>query len=303
MRAHSWLRYVASAVRITPFPPGSCLLSLALLLSAGCARVSTARGSLPTHALLAASDQPALFLGPEPGSAQIGYVSDEVTLVLSGEPTSGRVAVRIDGPLRTHGYVAAEQLSLRVQQRGRVRGTPAYLGPDDRVRVLGADSRPERLRVAVEPRLGERALGHYEGSYPAVGLSAAHAPGTAARPEPGLPYRVPANTVVQLFELPASSSAPAGPQVAELPAQPDAYEVAVVRAVEGWLAVRAGTGPYLIGWTPAALQALPARAPAPQPSSPRPAARQPEQSRSAWRASKVSSSVSRPAPRSLSASR
>ncbi|MDB4987186.1 MAG: hypothetical protein JWN04_2364 [Myxococcaceae bacterium] len=240
----------------------SRVLALVVWLGAGgCGHLARAPTQLPNVALLStgpgAEDRPALFLTAEPGSAQIGFVSSEVALELTGPAVLGRVPVRIEGPLSTQGYVAADQLSLRVQKRGRIRGTPAYVGPDDRVRVLGPDREAGRLRVEVSPRLGERALGRYEGSFPRSGLAVSRAPDAEAAPEPGVRYRVPALTAVPLFELPATGSAPDVAPIAELAPQPEPYEVSVVRVVEGWLAVRAGSGPYLIGWTHAPLLALP----------------------------------------------
>ncbi|MEY4512685.1 MAG: hypothetical protein RLZZ450_4807 [Pseudomonadota bacterium] len=198
--------------------------------------------------LLSADDRPSLFIRPEPDAALIGYVAEDVALELAGSIEQGRVPVRIEGALRARGYVAQELLRLRVQRRGRVRGTPVYLGPGDRVRVLGNEpGAPDRLRVEVIARMGPRVLGRYEGSFPSVGLAARAPEASAEAPDPGIAYQVPAGLEVPLFELPG------GPLVAQLSAQPVLSEVRVISEQEGWLAVRAGSGPFLIGWTQVAL--------------------------------------------------
>lgn len=208
--------------------------------------------------LVSADDRPALFIRPEPDSALIGYLADDVLLELAGSIEHGRVPVRVDGSLRARGYVPQEWLRLRVQRRGRVRGTPVYVGPGDRVRVLGNEpGAPDRFRVEVTPRVGARELGRYEGSYPSVGLAARAPEATAEAPDPGVAYQVPAALPLPLFEVPG------GPLVAELPAQPVATDVRVISEQDGWLAVRVGTGPYLIGWTHLSLHKLEGESAAP----------------------------------------
>ena len=247
--APNFARAPEGALRLFARPPEGAL-RLALLavaiLSGGCAGMRRSQ-ALPQRALLAASEQPSLFLGPEPDAAQIGYVGPQVVLELTGEPALGRVPVRIDGPLRARGYVAVDQLQLRVQRRGRIRGAPVYVGPGDLVHVLGPDDAPGRLRVRAVPRLGGQPLPAHEGSFPSEGLAENPAPENAAAPDPGTLYRVPAQTPLPLSEAPKTEP------FATLAAQPQAYEVRVVGAVDRWLAVRAGDGPYLIGWTETAL--------------------------------------------------
>ncbi len=216
---------------------------------------------LPSPMLVDAGDQPALYLSSEPGAAQIGYLSEHVPLQLIGRARDGRVPVRIEGALRTRGFVDERMLALRVQRRGRLRGTPLYVGPDDVVLVTGSSG--QRVNVHAQARLHGQPFGAaYDGSYPLEGLAAQAAPVESPRPEPGVIYTVPANVVVPLFEAPGSSA------VGELPAEHEAYTVQVVNRAESWLAVRAGEGPYLIGWTNAAL--LPASAPTPSAPAPTP---------------------------------
>ncbi|MET0287806.1 MAG: hypothetical protein ABW352_25180, partial [Polyangiales bacterium] len=212
----------------------------------------TSCAHLPSQVLIEAGDQPALFLGSEASSAQIGYLSRRVAVQVIGRVREGRVPVRIDGALRARGYVDQRVLALRVQRRGRLRGTPVYVAPDDVVLVTGSEG--TRLRVSAQAKLHGQPFGpRYDGSYPSEGLAAQSAPREAPRPDPGSAYTVPANTVVPLFDAPGAGA------VGELPAQQEAYTVEVVNRTEGWLALRAGEGPYLIGWTSAAL--TPALAP------------------------------------------
>jgi hypothetical protein len=245
-----------SQIRVRPRIGAVRALTLtALVLCTGCGLFAR----LPSPVLIQAGDQPALFLGSEADAAQIGYLSGHVPLQVLGRARGGRVPVRIDGSLRTRGYVDERMLALRVQRRGRLRGTPVYVGPNDVVLVTGNEG--ARLRVRAQAKLRGQPFGpHYDGSYPSEGLAAQAAPSEAPRPEPGSAYTVPANTVVPLFDQPGSAAS------GELPALPEPYTVTVVNHTDGWLALRAGDGPYLIGWTPAALTPAPASEPAPAPA-------------------------------------
>jgi hypothetical protein len=200
--------------------------------------------------VLAASERPALFLGAEPDAPMFGFVSKSIDVLVSGPAENGRVPVRIDGPLRVKGFVPEELLMLRVQRRGRVRGTPTYVGPNDLVRPLGAASEPERMKVAVAPRIGGRLLGPYEGTYPRSGLGGALAGADAEAPAPGALHELAAGQALELYD------APNGTLVAEVPAQAAPLELTVVQDEEGWHAVRVGEGPYLIGYTRAQLTPL-----------------------------------------------
>jgi hypothetical protein len=203
--------------------------------------------ALPSPMSMAAADRPTLYMGPEPDAALIGYVSEDVVLELAGATVGGRVPVRIDGALRARGYVPEDCLVLRVQRRGRVRGTAVYVGPNDRVRVLGREETGNRLRVLVTARDREHELVSQEGTYPAEGLAAKSAPPEAEPPEPGEAFMVPPGTALVLHELPSSG------QLAQVAGRAAAYEVRVLNQQDGWFAVRVGSGPYLIGWTNAPL--------------------------------------------------
>ncbi|HEY6878924.1 MAG TPA: hypothetical protein VI299_12930 [Polyangiales bacterium] len=221
-----------------------------LVTTVGCALLRP----LPSPILIDAPDRPALFLDSSADAAQIGYLGDDVPLEITGRAREGRVPVRIDGALRTRGFVDVERLTLRVQRRGRIRGTPIYVGPNDVVGIRGKVGR--RSSVRAQARLHGRALGpSYEGTYPREGLAVTSAPLDAQPPDVGEPYVVPAATAVPLHEAPDTA------QAYELPPQHESYEVRVLNRAQHWLAVRAGEGPYLIGWTPLALERAHAEVP------------------------------------------
>src|SRR5690349_7598330 len=116
------------------------MLVCALLGCAGTLAASTYVSDVPglsEDRLLAAGDEPVLFLGPERDAPAVGYAAKDLVVRIVGPAKGARTPVQIDGPLELRGYVPSELLSLRVQRRGRLRGSSVYLGPNDRVRVLG----------------------------------------------------------------------------------------------------------------------------------------------------------------------
>ncbi len=222
--------------------------------------------------VLANTEQPALFLGPEADAPAIGYTSPDLIVRVEGESRNGRVPVEVLGPLEVHAYVPIALLTVRIQRRGRLRGTPLYVGPNDRVQVLGPD--PEappgqaRVRVRATAVLSGRPGATFEGSYPAVGLGSQPVPADVVGPEAGTPYELAAGLPLVLYEEPS------GAVITTLSPRPLALAVAVLKELDGWFAVRIGSGPYLIGYTNAPLkpspelpEAAPAAAPAAQPAA------------------------------------
>lgn len=249
LRSHAQPRASSTRARVT----GSLLAALfAGSLTQACASTqhagSGANGSLPAQVLSGSSDQPALYLNTAQSSPVLGFLGRDVLLDVLGPSQEGRVPVRVRGPMQVRAFVPANLLQLRTQRHGRLRGTPVYLGPDDAVLVVGAGEKPDRVRVRATPRVGSLTLAPFEGTYPAVGLAARRAAHDAATPPAGEPYVVPANTPLELRE------APGGKLVAQLPAQSEPTGVRVLREQGGWLAVRIGDGPYLVGYTNAKLQ-------------------------------------------------
>lgn len=222
------------------------LLTLALL-SAACATTSQRPAEagapvLPSPMLVAPGSDTVLFIGPEAGAARIAYLSPALTVEVAGAAEQGRVPVRVEGLLRARGYVPEDALRLRVQRRGRLRGAPIYVGPNDLLQVLGPSVEPGRVAVRARIELAGTLAGAFEGTYPSVGLAARPAPPEAAPPPAARRYELPAGTALPLFELPGQG------QVAELPARATPLPLEVLNEQQGWSAVRAGTGPYLIGW-------------------------------------------------------
>lgn len=225
---------------------------LALLLAA-CAPLQQPGASagpstlvLPSPVLLYGEETPALFLEPRADAPQIAYLSSQVPLHLSGEQRDGYAFVRIDGPLRVRGFVPLGRLGLRVQRRGRLRGAPVYVGPGDLLQLVGPGEEPGRLRVRAHVRAGALPFPPLEGSYPSAGLGAKAAPEDAQAPDPGRSLVIAAGTSLALHENPGQ---PAALSTGPLPGP---VEATVVTEHQGWLALRLGPGPYVIGWAPAA---------------------------------------------------
>jgi len=233
-----------------------CLGRLAFLLwvLAGCAATldgpKYARNvpGLSEDRVLAATEHPALFLGPESDAPAVGYTSSDLVVRVEGESRGGRVPVQVLGPLEVHAHVPVDLLTMRVQRRGRLRGTSLYVGPNDRVQVLGVATEPGRVRVRAAAVLPGRHGPTFEGSYPAVGLGSQPAPADAAAPDPGTPYELAAGLPLVLYEEPS------GTVVTTLAPAPIALAVTVLKEENGWFAVRIGSGPYLIGYTNASLR-------------------------------------------------
>jgi hypothetical protein len=238
---------------------------LSLSSVAGCAGSSAnvnrpeAAVAIGPERMLDHSDAPVLFLGPEPDAPAIGYGSRDLAVRILASEQNGRVAVETAGPIVLSAHVPSELLTLRAQRRGRLRGSPVYVGPNDRVRLLGRAPEADRVRLSATPVIAGVGSTPFEGTYPAVGVSGLPAPGYAEPPEPGVPHELPAGTRLVL------RAAPSGPVVAELGAQPLPVPVSVVRSEGGFKAVRVGEGPYLVGYTDARL--VPASVPAAQAST------------------------------------
>lgn len=197
----------------------------------------------PERFLIAPTPAPVLFLGSERDAPMFGFASPSVEVEVLGAAQHGRVPVRIGGSLEVTGFVPQALLTLAVQRRGRIRGTPVYVGPNDRVRPLGPDSDPNRTRVAVSPVIAGVALGPFEGTFPSVGLGVAKAPDDAEPPASGTQYELAPGRALALYDESRTSVA------VLIPAQRAPVPVTVVASDGGWAAVRIGEGPYLIGYT------------------------------------------------------
>jgi hypothetical protein len=234
----------------------SCLYRIVVvsaLLSAGCAHMQQFGSPVPTvtlprQVLSGASDAPALYLGTSATAPVVGFLSQDVLLDVLGPPVTGRVPVRVHGALSVQAYVPASLLQLRTQRRGRLRGTPVYLGPGDPVLVVGAGEKSDRLRVRAAPRMGNLSLPAFEGTYPVVGLAPRQPDPDVAPPPEGEAYVVPANTGLELRDQPN------GKVAVVIPAQTGPVPARVLGVRDGWYAVRVGDGPFLVGYTNAQLE-------------------------------------------------
>src|SRR5687768_13462678 len=105
-----------------------------MIASAGCAHMqefgsATPKVTLPPQVLSGPTEAPALYLGTSATAPVVGFLGQDVLLDVLGPPVTGRVPVRVHGALSVQAYVPASLLQLRTQRRGRLRGTPVYLGP------------------------------------------------------------------------------------------------------------------------------------------------------------------------------
>jgi len=199
--------------------------------------------SWPEEMVTNHGEGPALFIGESPSDAAIGYISAGVSVRITGSGTADRVPVRIAGPLKVRGWLRTARLGLRVQRKGRVRGSPTYVGPNDIVTLLGESDEPGVLRVSVSPQLRDgTVLGPFVGELPEGSLAATSPPDDAEAPSTGAFHVLPANREVEVYDRRG------GEVVATLPAQENAIVVQVHREREEWSAVRIGSGPYLSGW-------------------------------------------------------
>lgn len=249
---------------------------LALWALAGCAgtrrqdpqaarpsrRTSADDEQLPEQMLLAYTDKPVFFTGPEPDAGVVGFGSPDLLLTITGPAIQGRLPVRVEGPLEVSAFVPEELLILRVQRRGQVRGTPAYVAPDHALRVLGTAEDSARWRVLVIPVLLGEALDPMVGSYPKRGLAPQLAPAAAEPPAEGEAALVPAGIPLRLYDQPD------GQLVYRVKARSEPWPLRVLGVRGGMTAIRAGEGPFLVGYTEAPL--LPAEGVTPNVRDPRP---------------------------------
>ncbi len=212
----------------------------------------------------AGSGQPALFLAAAPDAAAIGYVSEGVVLEIAGAPEGDRIPVRIRGGMRVRGYFPLARLSAVVTHRGRVGGTPLYVGPNDRVRVLGPGEEAGTLRIEgrVVLRPGGPEGPTFAGTFPVQGLGAREVAITPESDAPGTYQRLPAGQTFPVYDRPG------GAVVYTIPALDPGLVVRVAAQRDGWNAVLVGLGPYIAGYAQATV--TPAEAPArvAQPSQP-----------------------------------
>lgn len=198
---------------------------------------------------------PALYLGPDDDSPAIGYVSTGVRVRLDGPPQNGRVPVTVSGGLSARGWMPLSRVGAYVVQRGRVEGTPTYLGVGDLVSILGRND-DGSFRVQIAPWLGRSEvdrLGPFEGTVPAAWLGDTPAEGPDTGLNPGQNKLLPQGREVPVYDRPN------GRVIATIPAADTPHTIVVLRERSGWNGIRAGVGPFLVGYVQGELQ--PADAP------------------------------------------
>jgi hypothetical protein len=186
---------------------------------------------------------PALYLGSEDESPAIGYVTGGTRVRIDGPPRNGRVPVTVAGGLAARGWVPLGRVGAYVTQRGRIEETPTYVGIGDLVGIL--EQTDGGFRVQVGPWLGRAEndrLGPWTATLPASWLGADRASEPDTSLTPGENRRLPAGQEVAVYDRPN------GRVLSTLPAADPPHTVVVLRERAGWAGIRAGVGPYLVGY-------------------------------------------------------
>ncbi len=205
----------------------------------------------PAVLMVGPGQGPALYAAGDDNAPPFGYLSEGVRVRVNGAPQNGRLPVTVGGQMVVHGFVPLSRLVAYVNQRGRIDGTPAYLGANDPVGLVSQSS-DGSFRVEIRPRLGREGvadLGPFVGSVPGDWLvDHPEADGDTGL-SPGEFRRVPAGTEVPVYDRPG------GAVIARLPALDPPITVVVIRTRDGWNGVRVGVGPFLVGYIQGDLEA------------------------------------------------
>jgi hypothetical protein len=198
----------------------------------------------PTVLNVGPGQGPALYAAGDDGAPPFGYLSEGVRVRVNGPPVNGRLPITVGGQMVVHGWVPLSRLVAYVNQRGRIEGTPAFLGANDPVGIVSQSS-DGSFRVEIRPRLGREGaadLGPFIGSVPGDWLvDHPEADGDTGL-SPGEFRHLPPSTEVPVYDRPG------GAVIARLPALDPPLTVVVIRSRDGWNGVRVGVGPFLIGY-------------------------------------------------------
>lgn len=196
-------------------------------------------GGFPISLVVGPGAGPSLYRGAHRDDPAIGYVSPGVAVEVTGPIENGRVPVRIRGGLKVRGYLVAQRLYARVQRRGRIRGTPIYVGGNDLVRVVGFEQ-DGRVRVSVRAGSTTDPLGEaYVGTYPVAGLGSAVVGSSETTDPPGTPCTLAGSGGVEVRETVDGAvigTFPAGTPCRNVRPEGDGFAVLV------------GSGPYVQGF-------------------------------------------------------
>lgn len=201
---------------------------------------------------------PALFAGPDEQAPAFGHLGPGVRVRIEGPVQGQRVPVTVGGSMVVHAWAQVNRLASTATQRGRVEGTPTYVGIGDPVSLLSQNG-DGSWRVVVRPRLGrsevDDGLVGYSASLPADWVSAEPNDVADTGLNAGEPRLTPAGQELVLYDRPD------GAVVARIPPLDPPLTVVVLRERDGWSGVRVGVGPYLVGYlhaelTPSTIEAI-----------------------------------------------
>jgi hypothetical protein len=226
---------------LVPLPCGP-LVSSSFAQSAppATATVTTAPAAspFPLRVIASRGDGPALYTSASASAPAVGYLSPNAAIELVEAPANGRALVRIRGGMRVRAYLDASRIAAHIQRRGRLRGTPAYLGGGDIVKIVGFE--PDgRVRITATVRVGAREL-EYTGTYPVAGLGDTIPAAGAETTPPGENFILRATRPLRVFDR-------AGGLVIETIPAGTIYG-RQMSVDTGGFTVLLGVGPYIAGF-------------------------------------------------------
>lgn len=195
---------------------------------------------------------PALYAGSDDAAPAFGHLGEGVRVRVEGPIQGQRVPVTVGGGLVVHAWAQVNRLAAFTARRGRVEGTPVYVGVNDPVSLVGREN-DTTYRVIVRPRLGRPEIDDTLVGYAAMLGNdwVGEGDGVAADTQlnPGEFMRLPAGQEVAVYDRPGGSV------VARIPPLDPPLTVVVLRARDGWNGVRIGVGPFLVGYVQGELTA------------------------------------------------
>ncbi|MDW8245823.1 MAG: hypothetical protein RMJ84_04520 [Sandaracinaceae bacterium] len=210
---------------------------------------------------------PAIFAGHEEEAPPFGHLGFGLRARVEGEPKGQRIPVTIGGSFIVRGWVPLHRLAACTLRRGRISGTPIYVGANDPVSIISSEG--ESYRIIVRPRFGRVELDEDADGYSGVIPANWVGEGDASAPDPGLnqgqPMQLP-GWEVELYDRPG------GQVVARIPTADPPLTVIVLKDQGEWKGVRVGVGPFLVGFvnvplTPSSVEAVGERPKRPEPSN------------------------------------
>ena len=201
---------------------------------------------------------PALFAGPDEQAPAFGHLGAGVRVRIEGAVQGQRVPITVGGSMVVHAWAQVNRLATTTAERGRVEGTPAYVGVGDPVSLLGQNE-DGSWRVVVRPRLGrpeiDDGLVGYSATMPANWVASEPADAADSGLNAGEPRLTPRGQELVLYDRPD------GAVVARIPPLDPGLTVVVLRNRDGWSGVRVGVGPFLVGYiqgelAPSTLEAI-----------------------------------------------